>query len=118
GVEAFVFSNNPEDELFNVKFRLVGNNQGDYLLLSNNAVSNIYEYVAPISGTPQGSYAPIVQLFAPTKLQVAVVNGTYQPTGQAVIDFEAAGSKNDLKLFSNLDAGDNDVFAGKIRVNQ
>jgi len=118
GVEAFVFSNNPEDELFNVKFRLVGNNQGDYLLLSNNAVSNIYEYVAPISGTPQGSYAPIVQLIAPTKLQVAVVNGTYQPTEKTDIYFEAAGSKNDLNLFSNLDDGDNDGFAGKIRVNQ
>ncbi|MGJ8591791.1 MAG: hypothetical protein ACSHXF_04550 [Aquaticitalea sp.] len=118
GVEAFVFSTDPEDELFSVKFRLVGTNQGDYVLVNSNAISNIYEYVAPISGVPQGNYAAIVQLIAPTKLQLAVVNGTYKPTERTDIYFEAAGSKNDLNLFSNLDDGNNDGFAGKLRVKQ
>ncbi|MCB0444656.1 MAG: hypothetical protein KDC68_03160, partial [Gelidibacter sp.] len=118
GAEAFVFSNNPDDELFSVKFTLVGANQGDYILANSNAVSNIYEYVSPVSGVPQGNYAPIVKLIAPTKLQVAVVNGTYKPTQRTDIYFEVAGSKNDLNLFSNLDDGNNDGFAGKLRVKQ
>ncbi len=118
GVEAFVFSSNPEDELFSVKFRSVGNNQGDYVLVNSNAINNIYEYVSPIAGVPQGNYAAIVQLIAPTKLQLAVVNGTYKPTEKTDIYFEAAGSKNDLNLFSNLDDGNNDGFAGKLRVKQ
>lgn len=118
GVEAYVFSSDPADELFSVKFRMVGNNQGDYVLVNSNAVSNIYEYVPPISGVPQGDYAAIVQLIAPTKLQVAVVNGSYKPTERTDIYFEAAGSKNDLNLFSNLDDNDNDGFAGKLRVRQ
>ncbi len=118
GAEAYVFSSNPEDDLYSVKFRLVGDNQGDYILVTNNAVSNIYEYTTPIFGVPQGNYAPIVKLIAPTKLQVAVVNGTYQPTERTDIYFEAAGSKNDLNLFSDLDDANNDGFAGKLHVRQ
>lgn len=118
GAEAYVFSTNPEDDLYSVKFRLVGDNQGDYVLINSNAVSHIYEYVMPVSGVSQGNYAAIVQLIAPTKLQVAVVNGSYKPSERTDIYFEVAGSKNDLNLFSNLDDDNNDGFAGKLRVRQ
>jgi len=118
GVEAFVFSNDPNDELFSVKFTLVGLNQGDYIISNANAITNIFEYVAPINGEPQGNYAPIVQLIAPSQLQVAMVNGTYKPTEKTDIYFELAGSKNDQNLFSSLDDANNDGFAGKIKVNQ
>ena len=118
GVEAFVFSNDQNDELYSVKFSLVGNNQGDYIISNANAISTIYEYIEPINGIPQGNYAPIVRLIAPTQLQVAVVNGTYQPTNKTDIYFEVAGSKNDLNLFSSLDDSNNNGFAGKFRVNQ
>lgn len=114
GNEAFVFSNNPDDELYRVTFTRVGDNQGDYLLSNINAINNIYEYV----GANQGNYAPIIQLVAPTKLQVAVINGSYNPTEKTIIDFEAAGSKNDLNLFSNLDDDNNDGFAGKFKITQ
>ncbi len=118
GIEVFVFSNNPNDELFNVKFTRVGDNQGNYIISNINAISNVYEYVAPVAGVLQGNYEPIVQLIAPTKLQMAVVNGTYRPTEKTNIDFELAGSKNDLNLFSSLDDNDNDGFAGKLKITQ
>ncbi|WP_047549904.1 hypothetical protein [Psychroserpens sp. Hel_I_66] len=116
--EIFVFSNNPDDELFSVRFTLVGANQGDYILVNSNAVENIYEYVAPIAGIPQGNYDPIVRLIAPEKLQVAVVNGLYKPTEKTDVFFELAGSKNDQNLFSNLDDNDNNGFAAKLKFNQ
>ncbi|OUR91584.1 hypothetical protein A9Q87_09760 [Flavobacteriales bacterium 34_180_T64] len=118
GVEAFVFSNNPDDDLFSVKFTLVGENQGNYILVNSNAVSNIYEYVAPVGSIPQGNYEPIVQLIAPTKLQVAVVNGTYKPSDRTDIYFELTGSKNDLNLFSSIDDSNNDGFAAKLKLKQ
>jgi hypothetical protein len=118
GVEAFVFSNNPDDELFSVKFTLVGNNQGNYIITNSNAITNIFEYIAPIGTVPQGNYEPIVQLIAPTKLQIAVVNGTYKPTEKTDVYFEFTGSKNDLNLFSSLDDSNNDGFAGKLKVTQ
>tara|TARA_R110002049_G_scaffold309271_1_gene519797 strand:+ start:4594 stop:8016 length:3423 start_codon:yes stop_codon:yes gene_type:complete len=112
--DVFVFSNNPDDELYRVTFSQVGNNQGNYVLSSNNAINNIYEY----AGILQGNYAPIVQLVAPTKLQMAVVNGDYKPTEKTQINFEIAGSKKDLNLFSNTDDDDNDGVATKLNVEQ
>jgi len=118
GQDVYVFSNNPDDTLFGVTFTLVGDNQGDYIITSSNAINNIYQYVQPIAGVPQGNYAPIVQLAAPTLLQIATVNGVYQPSNKTKIGFEIAGSKNDLNLFSNLDDNNNNGFAGKLKVEQ
>ncbi|MEH1006281.1 hypothetical protein VDP25_00965 [Winogradskyella sp. ECml5-4] len=116
--EIFVFSNNPEDELFSVRFTLVGTNQGNYILSNSNAINNIFEYVAPIAGVPQGNYEPIVKLIAPERLQIAVVNGQYQPSEKTDVFFELAGSKADQNLFSKLDDSDNDGFAGKLTLKQ
>ncbi len=118
GVEAFVFSNNPDDELYSVKFTLVGDNQGNYIISNSDAITTIYEYIPPISDVPQGNYEPITQLIAPTKLQLAVLNGTYKPTERTDIYFELAGSKNDLNLFSSIDDANNDGFAAKFRIQQ
>ena len=118
GMEAFEFSNNPDDTLFNVRFTNVGDNQGNYIISSINAINTIYEYVIPILGAPQGNFEPIVQLVAPVKLQIAIVNGSYTPSEKTAINFEFAGSKNDLNLFSSLDDSDNDGFAAKLNVNQ
>jgi len=118
GEEVFVYSTNPEDELFSVRFSLVGAGQGNYLLTNATAITKIYEYVAPVNGVPQGNYAPITQLFAPTKLQIGVVNGTYSPSEKTSIGFELAGSKNDQNLFSDLDDANNDGFAGRLKAKQ
>lgn len=114
GNEAFVFSNDPNDELYRVTFSLVGDNQGDYILSNSNTINNIYEYI----GINQGNYAPVVQLIAPTKLQIATVNGSYTPTEKTNINFEASASKNDLNLFSNIYDENNNGFAGKINIEQ
>ena len=114
GNEVFVFSNNPDDELYSVTFSLVGENQGDYNLSSINAINNIYEYV----GVNQGNFAPIIQLIAPKKLQVAIVNGRHKPSDKTNIFFEASGSKYDQNLYSNIDNDNNDGFAGKASINQ
>ena len=116
--EIFVFSTNAEDELYSVRFTLVGTNQGNYKLSNTNAINNIYEYVAPIAGVPQGNYEPITQLVAPERLQIAVVNGQYKPSKKTDVFFEFAGSKKDANLFSNLDDGNNDGYAGKFTLKQ
>jgi hypothetical protein len=116
--EIFVFSNNPDDVLFNVRFTLVGSNQGNYILSNTNAINNIFEYIAPVGGVPQGNYEPITQLVAPERLQIAVLNGRYKPSEKTDVYFELAGSKNDANLFSSIDDDDNDGYAVKLRVNQ
>ncbi|RED46659.1 hypothetical protein DFQ10_101430 [Winogradskyella eximia] len=116
--DIFVFSNDPDDELFSVRFTLVGANQGNYVLSNANAINNIYEYIAPIAGIPQGNYEPIIQLIAPERLQIAVVNGQYKPSEKTDLFFELAGSKKDDNLFSSIDDENNDGFAGKFTLKQ
>ena len=114
GIETFVFSNDPNDELFTVRFTFVGNNNGNYSLQTTIATGRIYEYIAPVNGILQGSYEPVIQLIAPNKLQIAVLTADYSPNQKTVINSEFAYSVNDLNLFSSLDDGDNQGFAGKI----
>jgi len=116
--EIFVFSTEPTDELFQVKFSLVGNNLGNYKLINSNAISNIFEYIAPISGIPQGNYEPIIQLIPPTKLQMTVIDASYTPNDKTLLEFELAGSKNDLNLFSDIDDENNNGFAGKLTLKR
>src|SRR5690606_27682500 len=118
GVEVFEFSNNPEEVLYNVRFSLAGNNQGNYILANNQAVGRIYNYVEPIGGIPQGNYEPIIRLIAPTKIQIATVTGKYNPSDKTNVDFEVGISNNDLNLYSNLDNDDNQGIAGRLNASQ
>ncbi|MBV1923641.1 MAG: hypothetical protein KUG68_06420 [Flavobacteriaceae bacterium] len=118
GIETFSFSNNPEDELYNVRFTLVGNGAGNYIISTANAISRIFEYVAPINGVSQGNYEPIIKLTPPEKIQIAGVTGNYHPSEKTTVSFEVSGSKNDLNLFSSIDDENNDGFAGKITAKQ
>ncbi|RZJ65368.1 MAG: hypothetical protein EOO50_14035 [Flavobacterium sp.] len=118
GIEVFEYSNNPEDELFNVRFSLVGTGLGNYNLTTSNAIGRIYEYVAPIDGVRQGNYEPIVRLVSPTKIQIVSIMGKINPNEKTNVDFEAAFSNNDLNLFSGIDDGNNQGLAGKINAKQ
>ena len=118
GEEIFVFSNNPQDELFNVRFSLVGDNQGDYILSQGSAINKIFEYTPAVNGVPQGNYAPIIRLNAPTKLQVGGVKASYRPGEHTTINFELAGSRKDLNLFSDLDNDDNQGYAAHLEFQQ
>lgn len=118
GRDIFVFSNDPEAELFNVRFTNLGPNQGNYILSSRDAIANIYEYVSPVDGIPQGNFEPVVRLFAPSKLQIAMLNGVYSPSDKTTVQFEVAASNNDENLFSEIDQGDNRGLAAQLSVNQ
>jgi hypothetical protein len=117
-VEAFEYSNNADDELYNVKFTLVGNNLGNYILTNSSAIGKIYQYVEPLAGIPQGNYEPITRLIAPTKIQIATVLGKYNPSEKTAVDFEVGVSNNDLNLFSSLDDSNNKGVAGKLNFKQ
>lgn len=118
GVEVFEYSNNPDETLYNVRFSLVGNNLGNYILANAAAVGRIYEYVAPVNGIPQGNYEPIIRLTPPSKIQIATVLGKYNPSEKTLINFEAGLSNNDLNLYSPIDDANNKGLAGKLDAKQ
>ena len=112
--EYFEYSTNQNDDLFNVTFSNVGTNLGDYSLSETYANGNVFVYV----GTNLGSYSPITQLIAPTKLQVAVLNSTYNPGEKTSISTEVAFSNSDQNLFSTLDNEQNKGIATKLNWEQ
>lgn len=116
--EVYVYSTDPDDDLFLVKFSRVGRNKGDYVVSNQSTITRVYEYIPPIDGVPQGEYEPITRLFAPTQLQLAVVNGRYNPSDKTDIQFELAGSSHDQNLFSNKDKGDDEGYAGHLQIKQ
>lgn len=117
-IEFFEYSNDPQEELFNVRFTLVGANNGNYVLSNAATITRVYEFIAPINGIPQGNYEPIIQLIAPTKVQVATFLGKYKPTEKTAVDFEIGISNNDKNLFSSIDDANNKGLAGKINAKQ
>lgn len=117
-VEIYEYSNDASNVLYNVKFSLVGNNLGNYIIQNNNSVERIYEYAAPVNGVLQGNYEPIVQLVAPIKLQVATFLGKYNPNEKTLVDFEVAVSNNDKNLFSKIDDGNNGGIALKTNIKK
>lgn len=116
--EVYEFSNNPNDELYNVRFTFVGQNLGNYVLQNNNAVGKIYEYIAPVAGIAQGNFEPIIPLKAPDKIQIATLLGGYNPSEKTNIDFELAVSNNDKNLYSSIDDNNNKGIAGKLNLKQ
>jgi hypothetical protein len=117
-IEIFEYSNVATDVLFNIKFSLVGDNQGNYILKNGNAIGKIFEYIAPIAGIKQGNYEPITRLIAPTKIEIASITGKFFPSEKTNLDFELGISNNDLNLFSSQNDNDNKGLAGKINAKQ
>ena len=117
-LEVFEYSNDPQDELFNVRFSLVGTNKGNYILKNAAAIGRIYEYIEQINAIPQGNYEPVIQLVSPTKIQVATFLGKYSSPEKTAVDFEIGISNNDKNLFSSIDDNNNQGLAGKINARQ
>lgn len=118
GIEYFEYSNTPDLQLFNVRFTAVGDNQGDYIVKNANSITRIYEYITPVNGVSQGNFAPIIQLIAPNKIQIATFLGKYKSTDKTEVDFEIATSNNDKNLFSDLDDSNNTGISAKINAKQ
>lgn len=113
-IEIFEYSPVTNPELYNVTFSYVGENLASYSLKEVIAIGTIYEYV----GENLGDYAPVIQLTAPEKLQIALFKAAYTPSEKTAINAEVAFSNNDENLFSSIDNDNNDGLATKIAWDQ
>jgi len=114
----YEYSTDPNDELYNVTFTLVGQAKGNYILTNPTSVDKIFEYTAPVNGVLQGNYEPVIQLIAPLKSQVATFFGKYNPSEKTAVAFELAVSNNDQNLFSSIDDANNQGISGEINAKQ
>lgn len=118
GKDIYVFSTDPEETLYNVRFSYVGANQGDYILSQANAIAKVFEYVSPQDGIPQGDYEARIRLTPPEKLQVVNAQLAYRSNEKTEIYSEFAMSNYDQNLYSKIDNEQNIGYAGKIGFKQ
>lgn len=117
-ISIFEYSNDANQELYNVRFNNVGINQGNYIITNDSSINKIYQYIAPVNGIPQGEYEPVIQLVAPNKLQIATFTGGYKPSEKTIIDLEIGVSNNDQNLFSTIDDSNNKGLSTKLNIKQ
>lgn len=105
--EVFEYSNNPNDELWQVSFTFMGNNKGNYIVSNVEVNGKIFEFIAPVNGIPQGNYEPVRQLIPPKRLQLYTLNSEYKFKKGGLLGADLGISNQDLNLFSSKDDNHN-----------
>jgi hypothetical protein len=109
-----VFSRDSTSQLYSASFSFLGNNKGDYRLTENQANGRVFQWVAPLNGLPQGSYAPVKRLIAPNSLEVLSWQNEVQISPQQVLKLDGALSRNVINSYSDRDRNNDIGLAGKL----
>lgn len=95
-------------DLVTASFSDVGQGNGNYILEQTLGTGNVYRWVEPVNGLPQGRYEPIRQLQAPNQLQVFSQQVGYTTESAGQFDVEWAVSRFDENRISSRDK-ENDI---------
>lgn len=109
----YVYSVNKNDALYNLSFTNVGLGKGNYVQATGNANGQVFMWVQPVNGLPQGDWEPVVLLVAPKKQQLISVGAQYFINDKSYIKTEMALSNYDANTFSLKDKNKDNGLAGK-----
>jgi hypothetical protein len=112
-VQVFQYTQQSSDSLYRVSFSNVGQGNGNYVLTDNTTNGRVYEWVSPINNEPQGDFAPLVKIPAPTRKDMITIGSDFELSKYERAFAEMAFSKNDVNRFSTLDSEDDDGYAVK-----
>ena len=105
--QIYEHSTEQEESLFRLSFSYLGQNKGNYKLLSSGSNGRVFYWIAPLNDIPQGDYEPVLQIQTPKKLQVGIIGADYQLSKSLKISSEFAFSNSDKNLFSPIDNKNN-----------
>ncbi|WP_235906453.1 hypothetical protein [Ginsengibacter hankyongi] len=109
----YVYSVSKTDTLYNLSFTSVGFGKGNYVQATGNANGQVFVWVQPVNGVPQGTWEPVVLLVTPKKQQLITVGAQYFINDKSYIKTEVALSHYDPNTFSLLDKNQENGVAGK-----
>ena len=109
----YLYTSSPDSAYYRVSFSNVGTGNGDYIAVDGVANGRIYQWVAPVNGVSQGSYAPKTLLVSPKQRQMATGYINYAFTKNTRMGVELAASKDDINRFSTKDKRNDDGVAAK-----
>lgn len=113
----YYYSTDQTATLYRLNMSWIGENQGDYILVSSGANGRVFQWVAPLNNIKQGNYDPVIQLTTPILRQMGTLGFTYDLTKSLFIDTEFSLSNYDQNLFSTHDEENNLGFAHKLYVS-
>ncbi len=110
----YVYSTNADSAKYALNFVEVGTNKGNYIPLFNAANGNVFQWVQPVNGEPQGSYEAASFLVTPKKQTVVSTGVTWQIDDKTLLKTEFAFSDYDINTFSIKDKQNDKGYASKI----
>ncbi len=116
--DIYVFSTDPKNAHYQPGFSFVGEGRGNYLPIRSAANGRVYQWVAPVDGIPQGSYAPVKRLVTPKKHQMMTLGADYRLQSGTSLWMEWALTNRDLNTFSSRDREDNMGMGWKLSAGQ
>ncbi len=99
---------------YQIQFSEVGAGQGNYERVRATANGQVYQWIAPLGGLPQGSYDTLRAVPLPTQRRMLTVGAEYELSQSETVYGEMAFSERNLNLFSRINAQDNNGNALKI----
>jgi hypothetical protein len=112
-----VFSVNKDSALYRATFTYVGQNQGNYVFSTTNALGRVYKWVAPINGIPQGDYEAARLIITPKQKRFLSTGFSYKMGKKYNFETEIAYSENDLNTFSRLNSDDDIGFSNRTKIS-
>lgn len=114
----YVYSTNADSARYSLAFAEVGVNKGNYVPLFNAANGQVFQWVQPVNGIPQGNYEPATFLTTPKKQQLLTVGAIYRIDLKTTVKTEVAASRYDLNTFSTKNEADNQGLAAKVTLER
>lgn len=113
--DVYVYSQNADSAKYSLRFSYVGAGMGHYNLSSSAANGRVYSWVAPLSGTLQGSYEPVVPLVSPKQNQMITAGLSHSFSANSNLQVEGVYTKNDINRFSDQDKGNDEAGGFKFQ---
>ncbi|MFL5764983.1 MAG: hypothetical protein ACJ77K_13650 [Bacteroidia bacterium] len=112
----FLYSTNSDSAHYRVTFSNVGANKGNYVQITSSANGKVFQWIMPdtITGTPRGTYEPVIQLITPKQKQMVTAGFDYAFSKNTKLSVEAAVSNNDINTFSSANSNDDVGYALKM----
>jgi len=110
----YQYSTNSDSAIYNLNFVEVSNYKGNYIPLFNGINGNVYQWVAPVNGVPQGNYEPALFLVTPRKQQLVTLGTEYKIDSSTIVKVAMAFSNYNANTYSSKNKNNDVGYAGKI----
>jgi hypothetical protein len=96
----YVNTTNAKDTLYQIQFSEVGQGNGNYERVRATTNGQVYQWVAPVNGVPQGGYDTVRTVPLPTQKRMLSTGLEFQLSRSETVYGELAFSERDLNLFA------------------